>query len=192
MSFRIFWSATPLFPASSSQEEWNLWKSPLKGRPSIQRSARAARVLLVLSVGRKTFSKSKTISCFVFSSSGMSSSAILESQPSEKSAPHPLLILLRRMSFICLLMYRVLHILKYMYALIARIHHLALLLLPEKSSGRPAFMSTRALVVDMLLSSPSKKSECSELLSELEELGSGGKGGEVGCKGEGRDAGEFP
>jgi len=103
----------------------------------------------------------------------MVASAILESQPSEKSALHPLLILLRRMSFICLLVYRVLHILK--YVLIARIHRLASSLLPEKSSRRPVFTSTRAVIVDMLsLSLLWKISECPELLSELEGSEPGG------------------
>jgi len=149
MSLRMFLSSTLLFPASSSKAEQNLWKSPLKGGSFIWRSARAAWALLVLSVGRKTFSKLSMMSSLIFLSSGMASLAILESQPSEKSAPHPLLILLRRMSFICLLVYRGPHILK--YALITRIHCLASLLLLEKSSGRPAFTSTRAVVVDMLL-----------------------------------------
>jgi len=157
MSLRTFSSTTPLFPASSSKAEQNPWKSPLKGRPSIWRSARAAWALLVLSVGRKTFLKSHMISSFVLSSSGTSSSAILESQPLEKSAPHLLLILFRRMSFICLLVYQVPHILK--YALIAKIHHLASLLRPLKSSGRPAFTSTRAVVVDMSSSSSWKISD---------------------------------
>jgi len=72
-----------------------------------------------------------------------------------------------------------------------RIHHLASLFLPVKSSGRPAFTSTRAVVVDMSLSSPSKKSGCSESLSESEELGLEGGGGEAGHSGEGRETGEL-
>jgi len=53
-------------------------------------------------------------------------------------------------------------------------------------------MSTRAVVVDILsLSSPSKKSGCSELLSEPEELGLKEGGGEAGHNGEGREAGEL-
>jgi len=177
MSFRTFSSSIPLFPALSSKAERNPWKSPLKGGPSIRRSARAARALLVLSVGRKTFSKSYTTSSFVLSSSSTALSAILDSQPSEKSAPHPLLILFKRMGFICLLVYWGLHILT--YVLIAKIHRLASSLHPLKSSGRPAFTSTRAVVVDMLSSSSRKILLCSESLSELEseEPGSGGPGG---------------
>jgi len=179
-------STTPLFLASSSKAERNLWKSPLKGRPSIQRSARAVRAMLVLSVGRKTFSKSCTISAFVLSSSSTSSLAILESQPSEKSTPHPLLILFKRMSFICLLVYRGPHILK--YVLIAKIHRLASLLRPLKSSGRPAFMSTGAVVVDMSSSLSWKISKWSDSLSESEGSGSGGpEGVECRCNGKGRD-----
>ena len=158
-------SSTLLFLASSSKAEQNPWKSPLKGRPSIWRSAKAAQALLDLSVGRKTFSKSCTISSFVLSSSDMASSAILDSHHSEKSAPRPLLILFRRMSFICLLVYQGPHILK--YVLIAKIHRLASLLCPLKSSGRPAFTSTRAGVVDMSSSSSWNMSVCSELLSEF-------------------------
>jgi len=112
------------------------------------------------------------ISSFVFSSSSMALSAILESQPSEKSAPCPLLILLKRMSFICLLVYQVPHILK--YVLIMRIHRLASLLLPEKSSGRPAFTSTRAVVVDMSSLSLRKISKWSKSLLELEGSEPGG------------------
>jgi len=53
------------------------------------------------------------------------------------------------------------------------------LLLPEKSSGRPAYMSIRMVVVDISLSSG-----YSELLSELEELELEGGGGESECNGE--------
>jgi len=84
----------------------------------------------------------------------------------------PLLILLRRMSFICFSVYRGPHILK--YVLIARIHHLAFSFLPEKSSRRLAFTSTRAVVVDMSLSLSRKISDHSEPLSESEGLGLGG------------------
>jgi len=81
------------------------------------------------------------------------------------------------------------HILK--YVLIVRIYHLASLFLPVKSSGRPAFTSTRAVVVDMSSSLPSKKSQCLELLSGSGELGLEGGGGETGRSGEGREASEL-